>query len=83
MFSKAWKLFGADNPFDPGHRFETSWLLPPWILFGIRALLGLYAFVTIFFIFGWEDEHNDNKDARQSFSYFTNLYVMQFPAMCD
>lgn len=30
--------FGTDI-WDPSHRFETSWLLPPWILFGIRALI--------------------------------------------
>lgn len=23
---------------DPSHRFETSWLLPPYVLCGIRAL---------------------------------------------
>lgn len=29
--------FGRD-PFDPTHRFATSWLLPPAALFAIRAL---------------------------------------------
>lgn len=30
--------FGTDT-FDPTHRFETSWLLPPWALFAVRALI--------------------------------------------
>jgi hypothetical protein len=30
--------FGTDV-FDPSHRFETSWLLTPWVLFGFRALI--------------------------------------------
>src|SRR5688500_12369283 len=30
--------FGHDL-WDPSHRFETSWLLPPWVLFGVRALI--------------------------------------------
>lgn len=24
---------------DPSHRYETSWLLPPWLLFICRALI--------------------------------------------
>ena len=34
------------NPFrfgqeiwDPSHRFETSWILSPWVLFGCRAAI--------------------------------------------
>lgn len=30
--------FGSD-PFDPSHRFVTSWLFSPWILFALRASL--------------------------------------------
>ena len=30
--------FGHDL-WDPSHRFETSWLLPPWVLFAVRALI--------------------------------------------
>lgn len=30
--------FGT-TPFDPTHRFETSWLVSPYVLFAIRALL--------------------------------------------
>lgn len=59
--------------FDPTHRYETSWLLPPSVLFGVRALLSLYAFATIFTIFGWQDGHGQSKSSRESFSYFTDL----------
>ena len=37
--SRLYRLMGVDSPFDPTHRFETSWLLPPWALFGVRALI--------------------------------------------
>ena len=66
-------LLGVDKPFDSSHRFTTSWILPPYLLAAVRLLLSLYAFVTIFFIFGWEDFHSDARATRQSFSYFTNL----------
>ncbi|KAF2631258.1 hypothetical protein BU25DRAFT_407781 [Macroventuria anomochaeta] len=59
--------------FDPTYRFETSWILPPGVLFGIRALLSLYAFVTLFTIFGWNGTHGRSEDSQRSFSYFTNL----------
>jgi hypothetical protein len=29
----------GDDIWDPSHRFETSWLLPPWVLFGCRAAI--------------------------------------------
>ncbi|EMR69481.1 hypothetical protein UCREL1_3493 [Eutypa lata UCREL1] len=48
--------FGRD-PFDPTHRFATSWLLPPAALFAIRALFSLYAFTTLFFNLGWGCTH--------------------------
>ncbi|KAF2690474.1 hypothetical protein K458DRAFT_413257 [Lentithecium fluviatile CBS 122367] len=70
-----WKRSGAreDAGFDPSFRFETSWVLPPVVLFAIRALLGLYAFVTLFTIFGWNGSHGMSVESRHSFSYFTNL----------
>ncbi|KAL8417796.1 hypothetical protein RB594_001430 [Gaeumannomyces avenae] len=34
------KVFSlGSEPFDPSHRFVTSWLFSPWVLFGLRALL--------------------------------------------
>ena len=59
--------------FDPTHRYETSWLLSPGVLFAIRALLSLYAFTTLFTTFGWNGTHDRSGDSRRSFSFFTNL----------
>ena len=59
--------------FDPSHRFVTSWLLPPVVLAVLRALLSLYAFATLFFIFGWNGTHGLSDQSRHSFSYFTHL----------
>lgn len=59
--------------FDPTHRFATSWFLSPAILFAIRALLSLYAFTTLFTIFGWNGSHGMSEASRHSFSYFTHL----------
>jgi hypothetical protein len=59
--------------FDPSFRFETSWIIPPVALFAVRALLGLYAFVTLFTIFGWNGSHGAAEQSEHSFSYFTNL----------
>lgn len=64
---------GASSPFDPTDRYTTSWLLPPTILATLRLLLSLYAFTTIFVIFGWNDAHDGAQRSRRSFSYFTNL----------
>lgn len=61
------------EPFDPTHRFVTSWLFSPVILLVCRAILSLYAFVTIFFIFGWNGSHGMSEASRRSFSYFTHL----------
>ncbi|KAF2121084.1 hypothetical protein BDV96DRAFT_563551 [Lophiotrema nucula] len=63
----------SGDTFDPTFRYETSWLLPPSVLFAIRAFLSLYAFVTIFFIFGWNGTHGLSEDSEHSFSFFTNL----------
>ncbi|KAF1830989.1 hypothetical protein BDW02DRAFT_601187 [Decorospora gaudefroyi] len=61
------------GPIDPTHRFVTSWILPPGILFALRTLLAVYAFTTIFIIFGWNGSHGRSDSSRQSFSYFTIL----------
>lgn len=60
------------GPLDPT-RFVTSWALPSSLLFGYRALLALYAFTTLFTIFGWNGAHGRSAESRHSFSYFTNL----------
>ncbi|PGH23293.1 hypothetical protein AJ80_02709 [Polytolypa hystricis UAMH7299] len=66
-------LMGANPAHDSQHHFETSWLFRPTILAAIRALLSLYAFTTIFFIFGWNGTHDNAQSSRRSFSYFTHL----------
>ncbi|CAA9964999.1 hypothetical protein CFE70_007955 [Pyrenophora teres f. teres 0-1] len=60
------------GPFNPT-RFVTSWILPPGVLFGIRALLALYAFATLFTIFGWNGAHGRSAESQRSFSFFTVL----------
>lgn len=70
-----WKRMRTDSEsgFGPTYRFSTSWILTPGLLFTLRALLSLYAFTTIFTIFGYDGVNGQAEDARRSFSYFTNL----------
>ncbi|WYZ44314.1 hypothetical protein EsH8_VII_000750 [Colletotrichum jinshuiense] len=68
-------LFGKDL-WDPSHRFETSWLLSPYLLAIFRGLISLYIFVTRLFIIGWtcsRAEYGGCEAVRDSFSYFTVL----------
>lgn len=71
--AKAFK-FGTDT-WDPTRRFETSWLLPPTVLFFIRALFAFYIFFTLVFIAAWRCANAENHciAAQESFSYFTVL----------
>ncbi|KAI2616045.1 hypothetical protein GGR54DRAFT_610945 [Hypoxylon sp. NC1633] len=67
--------FGTD-PWDPSNRFETSWLLSPWVLFGLRALMTLYAFTTLLLNIGYQCAHEELggcQASRDGFSYFTSL----------
>ncbi|KAK0656622.1 hypothetical protein B0T16DRAFT_425155 [Cercophora newfieldiana] len=66
--------FGTDR-WDPTHRFETSWLLSPWVLFLFRALFSLYAFFTTIFISVWNCEFSPIGclESEERFSYFTVL----------
>ncbi|KAI0839102.1 hypothetical protein F5Y06DRAFT_266013 [Hypoxylon sp. FL0890] len=67
--------FGND-PWDPTHRFETSWLIPPYALFALRALFSLYAFTTLLFNIGYQcarPELGGCSASRDGFSYFTVL----------
>ncbi|KAI0016162.1 hypothetical protein F4780DRAFT_783518 [Xylariomycetidae sp. FL0641] len=66
----------GQNLWDPSHRFQTSWLVLPYVLGGIRATMALYAFVTLLFNIGYECAHpaaGGCEAARSSFSYFTVL----------
>ncbi|EAQ92655.1 hypothetical protein CHGG_00890 [Chaetomium globosum CBS 148.51] len=66
--------FGTDL-WDPTHRFETSWLLSPWVLFFCRALISLYAFTTLIFVLAWQCAQAETGCAasQASFSFFTSL----------
>ncbi|KAI1104594.1 hypothetical protein F4804DRAFT_332131 [Jackrogersella minutella] len=67
--------FGTD-PWDPTFRFETSWLLPPYVLFALRALMSIYAFTTLLFNIGYECAHAELGGCWQAaagFSFFTIL----------
>ena len=68
-----YSLVGVTRPFDSTHRYSTSFLLPTPVFAILRLLLSLYAFVTIFFILAWDSTHGRHTEARQWFSYFTNL----------
>ncbi|KAL3422195.1 hypothetical protein PVAG01_06351 [Phlyctema vagabunda] len=73
-FSRVFRF--GDQLWDPSHRFETSWLLPPWVLFAARAAISLYAFVVLLFIIGWEytrPAYGGVAGVQLSFSFFTVL----------
>ncbi|OQD67807.1 hypothetical protein PENPOL_c003G03190 [Penicillium polonicum] len=66
-------LFGVDPTTDDKHHFETSWILSPAILAGLRGLISLYIFTSVFVFWGWYGTHNDHASIGHSFSYFTWL----------
>jgi hypothetical protein len=53
-------------------RFASSWLLPPSVLFFVRALISLFIFTSIFTIEGINNARSPAV-ARHYFSYFTSL----------
>ncbi|KAI2604256.1 uncharacterized protein GGS25DRAFT_507508, partial [Hypoxylon fragiforme] len=64
------------EPWDPSHRFVTSWLLPPYALFACRALMSLYAFTTLLFNIIYQcatPSAGGCAESRRDFSYFTVL----------
>ncbi len=62
-----------EDDFQLSHRFLTSWLLPPMYLAILRALISIYAFTTIFFIFGWQGTHSLTDANDGELSKFTSL----------
>lgn len=50
-------------------RYSTSWLLPPTALFALRALISLYAFITLLTSLAL----STRTSAKLTFSYFTIL----------
>ncbi|KAG8163436.1 hypothetical protein KVR01_006733 [Diaporthe batatas] len=66
----------GDDLWDPSHRYETSWLLPPYALAACRAVFGLYGIFVELFSSGWYCTHpslGGCEQAGDSFSYFTVL----------
>ncbi|CAK7226295.1 hypothetical protein SCUCBS95973_006152 [Sporothrix curviconia] len=66
----------SSGPWDPSHRLETSWLLPPALLAAVRALFGIYIFITLIFVIAWDCEQaslGGCATAGDQFSYFTVL----------
>jgi len=66
--------FGTDL-WDPSNRFQTSWLLSPWLLFACRALIGIYALATriVSIIYRCSSPNHSCGSASRSFSFFTIL----------
>ncbi|SPO02294.1 uncharacterized protein DNG_04967 [Cephalotrichum gorgonifer] len=64
---------GKDE-WDPTSRFETSWLLPPFVLFAVRFIFFLYIIVTrIFIIVRTCQSEEGCRGVADEFSYFTLL----------
>ena len=73
---RLYNLLGVPRPFDPTHKFTSSYLISPLPLALIRLLFCLYAFVTIFYSLGYESTSSRESEqfgARHHLSYFTNL----------
>lgn len=89
--------FGSDL-WDPSHRFETSWLLPPWILFAIRAAIvghivcsletlltsakSIYAFTVTFFIMGWEATNHETYSIHDVHKSFSFFTILCYWGIC-
>ncbi|OKL59566.1 hypothetical protein UA08_05109 [Talaromyces atroroseus] len=74
-------LFGADPALDHLHPYETSWLLPPVLLGALRAIIAVYVFFCLIYIFCYYGTHDgDHYLIGQTFSYFTylNFWGMAF-----
>lgn len=67
------RFLAVDSPFDPSHRYQTSWLLPPLVLGGIRLLISVYIFQYMLYKIAYSAVNDDGLVAKQSFSYFTNI----------
>lgn len=65
--------YSASTSPEYANRLSVSWLLPSWILCGLRGLISLYAFAVLFTRIGIETTSGNSKAASLSFSFFTNL----------
>ncbi|KAL1903164.1 hypothetical protein Sste5346_000449 [Sporothrix stenoceras] len=64
------------EPWDPSHRFVTSWLLRPAVLAFLRGLFGIYILVTLIVVIIYDCRNLDLGGcaaAGDTFSYFTVL----------
>lgn len=66
-------LMGVDAPFDPDHRFVTSWLLSPALLACLRGIIALYCSAVTITIYSYDAARGANSTLAQTFSYFTAL----------
>lgn len=48
FWAKLTESLRSNSPFDPTHRFSTSWLVSPYVLFALRTVFSLYSFVFLF-----------------------------------
>ncbi|KAL5614940.1 hypothetical protein BROUX41_005008 [Berkeleyomyces rouxiae] len=65
--------------FDPSHRFVTSWILPPWLLFACRFVSFLYILTTRIVIIVLNCTRDSCALSRNELSYFT---VLTFYGLC-
>ncbi|PWN53572.1 hypothetical protein IE53DRAFT_144999 [Violaceomyces palustris] len=62
---KVYHYLGVDTPFDPSHRYVTSYILSPLQLLLVRSLIALYSTVTLIITY--------SHSGATQFSYFTIL----------
>lgn len=60
------------TPFDPTHRYFTSWLISPFALSLLRGIIALYVFVTLIYTLAYSSVNNPQRVGRH-WSYFTNI----------
>ncbi|KAI5798794.1 hypothetical protein EDC01DRAFT_15741 [Geopyxis carbonaria] len=60
------------QPFDPDSRYQTSWLLSPFILAVYRLVIASYIFAALIYNLVWGSLNNPQRVQRH-WSYFTNI----------
>ncbi|KAI5847097.1 hypothetical protein DFP73DRAFT_630435 [Morchella snyderi] len=63
----------SPHPFDPTHRFTTSYALPPLLLACTRLTISVYIFTYLLYRIAYSAVADGSLSTRQSFSYFTNI----------
>lgn len=67
------RLLAIGSPFDPNHRFQTSWALSPLLYGCVRLLFSVYIFQYLLYRIVHSAVTDGGLSAKQSFSYFTNI----------